>query len=82
MTTPTRVYLDFATGPHARIASLVFEVTRDDAEHPAAYQVELISGDLEWADLPDAEAAAIAQFEADLVELAAQKRAKTMKGAA
>jgi hypothetical protein len=69
-----RVYLDFATGPHSRIASLVFEVTRDDSEQPASYQVELISGDMEWTDLPDAEAAAIAQFEADLAE--------TTKGAA
>lgn len=74
MTTTRRVYLDFATGPHVRIALLVFEVARDDSEQPAAYSCELISGDLEWADLPDAEAAAIAQFEADLAE--------TTKGAA
>jgi len=61
-----RVYLEFATGPHSRIASLVFEVTRDNSEQPAAYRCELISGDLDWDDLQEAETAAIDQFKADL----------------
>lgn len=60
---PTRrIYLTVSVGPSARVASFVFEMTRDDSSDLGAdYTAELISGDTDvhGDDWPDVEAAAI-----------------------
>lgn len=74
--TTRRVEFDLALGSTGRISTFTYEVTRDDSSDLGPeYRCELISGDISWHDLDDAEEAAIRTFEEDLLELAAAEAA-------